>query len=132
MKQNLSTFTTAMPYNTIVLTVVETPTFLRKCRRYGVNDKDRENIIDFVAANPDAGELIKGSGGARKFRFATPGKGKSGGYRVVTFYGGEDIPVFLLSIFAKSDKVNLTRSEVNDLKTVLRTLADEYRRRTKP
>ena len=54
---------------------------------------------------------------------------------MVTFYGGKDIPVFLLSllsIFAKSDKANLTDSEVKVLRTVLRTLANEYRRRTKP
>ena len=50
----------------------------------------------------------------------------------VTFYSGKDIPVFLLSIFAKSDKANLTDSEVKVLRTVLRTLANEYRRRTKP
>ena len=56
----------------------------------------------------------------------------SGGYRVVTFYSGQDIPVFLLSIFAKGDKTNLTDSEVSVLRTVLRTLADEYRRRTQP
>ena len=51
---------------------------------------------------------------------------------MVTFYSGKDIPVFLLSIFAKSDKANLTDSEVKVLRTVLRTLANEYRRRTKP
>ena len=51
---------------------------------------------------------------------------------MVTFYGGKDIPVFLLSIFAKGDKANLTDSEVKVLRTVLRTLANEYRRRTKP
>ena len=123
---------TALPYGKAVHTVIETPTFISKCRRYQISDSDREAIIDFVANNPDAGDLIKGSGGARKLRFAAPGRGKSGGYRVVTFYSGKDIPVFLLSIFAKSDKANLTDSEVKVLRTVLHTLANEYRRRTKP
>ena len=50
----------------------------------------------------------------------------------MTFYGGTDIPVFLLSSFAKGDKANLTKSEVHVLRTVLGTLADEYRRRTTP
>ena len=121
-----------MPYFRIMHTVIETPTFISKCRRYQISESDREAIIDFVAKNPDAGDVIKGSGGARKLRFAAPGRGKSGGYRVVTFYSGQDIPVFLLSIFAKGDKTNLTDSEVNVLRTVLRTLADEYRRRTQP
>ncbi len=121
-----------MPYSKIMHTVIETPTFISKCSRYQISDSDREAIIDFVAKNPDAGDVIKGSGGARKLRFAAPGRGKSGGYRVVTFYSGQDIPVFLLSIFAKGDKTNLTDSEVNVLRTVLRTLANEYRRRTQP
>ncbi len=97
-----------------------------------MSDDERKTMIHFVAAHADAGGLIQGSGGARKVRFAASGKGKSGGYRVMTFYGGTDIPVFLLSSFAKGDKANLTKSEVHVLRTVLGTLADEYRRRTTP
>jgi len=86
-------------------------------------------IVGFIAANPDAGKEIRGSGGARKVRFAGKGKGKSGGYRVITFYSGEDIPVFLLNLFAKNEKADLSQAERNELKTVLAGLADAYRRR---
>jgi hypothetical protein len=68
-------------------------------------------------------------GGARKLRFAGEGKGKSGGYRVITFYSGEDIPVFLLNVFAKNEKTDLSPAERNQFKTVLAALADAYRRR---
>ena len=85
--------------------------------------------MGFIAANPDAGKEIRGSGGARKVRFAGKGKGKSGGYRVITFYSGEDIPVFLLNLFAKNEKADLSQAERNELKTVLAGLADAYRRR---
>lgn len=113
-------------------TVIETPTFISKCRRYRVSDDEREAIIGFIAANPESGDAIKGSGGARKVRFAAPGRGKSGGYRVVTFYSGTEVPVFLLSIFAKGDKTDLAKSEINALRTILDALADEYRRRITP
>jgi hypothetical protein len=110
-------------------TVIETELFLRDAKSAGLSDEERDAIVNFVAANPDAGNEIRGTGGARKLRFAGKGKGKSGGYRVITFYSGDDIPVFLLNIFAKNEKIDLSQAERNELKTVLTTLADTYRRR---
>ena len=57
------------------------------------------------------------------------GKGKSGGYRVVTYFSGEDIPAFLLDIYAKSSKANLTKAETNDLRILLASIARLYRER---
>ncbi len=62
----------------------------------------------------------------RKIRFAAPGRGKSGGYRVVTYYGGGELPVFLLNIFKKGDRINLSKAEVNALREELSHLAREY------
>jgi hypothetical protein len=56
-------------------------------------------------------------------------KAKSGGYRVVTFYSGNDIPVFLLNVFAKNEKTDLSKAERNELKATLAALAAAYRRR---
>ena len=51
-------------------------------------------------------------GGVRKFRFARDGGGKSGGYRVIHFFGAEgDAPIFLITVFAKNEKANLSKSE---------------------
>ncbi len=110
-------------------TVVETESYLRDARAAGVTDHERLGILDFIAANPDAGKEIRGAGGARKVRFAGKGKGKSGGYRVITFYSGKDVPVFLLNVFAKNEKTDLSQAERNELKSVLAALADAYRRR---
>jgi len=110
-------------------TVVETEFYLRDAKATGLSDDERMGIVDFIAANPGAGNEIRGTGGARKVRFAGKGKGKSGGYRVITFYSGEDIPVFLLNVFAKNEKTDLSQAERNQLKTVLAALADAYRRR---
>jgi len=110
-------------------TVVETAPFIRDAKSAELSEKEREEIVDFIARNPEAGDEIKGTGGARKIRFAGKGKGKSGGYRVITFYSGDDIPVFLLNIFAKNEKIDLSQAERNELKCVLSDLANAYRRR---
>ncbi len=74
---------------------------------------------------------MRGTGGARKIRFAGRGKGKSGGYRIVTFYAGKDIPVFLLSIFSKGEKADLSQAERNEFKQILTSLAETYRKGVK-
>jgi hypothetical protein len=110
-----------------VQAVVETPDYLADVRAAGLSDLERQAIIDFLADHPTAGDRIPGTGGARKFRFAGRGKGKSGGYRVITYFGGDDIPVFLLAVFAKGDKVNLSMAERNALRNELKGLATDYR-----
>ena len=111
-------------------TVVETEAYLRDAKAAKLSDDERKEIVNFIATNPDAGHEIPGTGGARKVRFAGKGKGKSGGYRVITFYSGEDIPVFLLNVFAKNEKTDLSQTDRNQFKTVLAALADACRRRT--
>jgi len=108
-------------------TVVETPDYLRDVKEAGLTADEREGIVLLLAEAPASGDIIKGTGGARKLRVAGRGKGKSGGYRVVTFYGGHD-PVFLLNLFAKSEKVNLSKAERNELAKVLGALADAYKK----
>jgi hypothetical protein len=110
-------------------TVIETGSFVRDARAAGMTEEERAAIVNFIALHPDAGAEIKGTGGARKIRFAGKGKGKSGGYRVITFFSGEDIPVFLLSVFAKNEKTDLTMAERNELKSILAAIAHSYRRR---
>src|SRR5438477_10375118 len=110
-------------------TVVETETCLRNAKVAGLTEEERTEIVDFIALNPDAGDEIKGTGGARKIRFAGKGKGKSGGYRVISFFSGGDIPVFLLNVFAKNEKTDLTNAERDEFKATLAALAETYRRK---
>jgi hypothetical protein len=107
---------------------VETPGYLADAKDAGLTDAEREKIVATVSRNPTAGDEIPGTGGARKIRFAGGGKGKSGGYRVVSFFTGADVPVFLLGVFAKGDRVNMTQAERNDLRRELAGLADDCRR----
>jgi hypothetical protein len=82
-----------------------------------------------LANDPEAGDVIQGSGGCRKVRVAGRGKGKSGGYRVITFYSNPAIPIFLLTVFSKGRKADLKDAEVNELRGIAKTLADTYRAR---
>ena len=110
-------------------TVVETQAFLAAAKHAGMDDAERAAVIDHLAENPQAGELMPGCGGARKLRFARPGRGKSGGYRIITYYGGTDTPVFLLTAFGKNDRVNLTQAERNTLAVLVKRLADTLTRK---
>jgi hypothetical protein len=108
-----------------IITVVETPEFQRRARAI-MSDEERMALIDFIARNPTAGVSI--GGGIRKLRFARDGGGKSGGYRVIHFYCGEDdIPIVLITIFAKNEKANLTKTETETVKSLGKLLADSYR-----
>ena len=88
---------------------------------------DIDAVVRIVSADPTAGDLMQGTGGARKLRLAGRGKGKSGGYRVITFYAADDVPVFLLDAYSKGEAANLTKSERNDLRDMLGKIADAYR-----
>ena len=83
--------------------------------------------MSYLAANPKAGDVIKGTGGARKVRFAMPGKGKRGGYRTIHYYGGDDIPVFILAALSKSDRADISQAERNAMQKKAATLVDGYR-----
>lgn len=108
-------------------TVLETGPFASAAKTAGMSDGEREDLVDHLAANPDAGNKLEGTGGCRKFRYRRPGKGKSGSYRIVTFFGGSDIPVVLLTVFGKGEKDNLTKAERNALKKLVEKLEAQLR-----
>ena len=108
--------------------VVETAPFIAAAKAAGLSSGEVDRIVDYLAGHPDAGDAIQGTGGARKLRFAGRGKGKSGGYRVITFYSGADLPVFLLTVFAKGERSDLTKAERNALAQLTKALVDGYRR----
>jgi len=110
-------------------TVVETSEFLKCSKKIGLTDDERESIVDLIASEPLSGDEISGTGGMRKLRIASKDKGKSGGYRVITFFSGENIPVFLVTIYAKSQRENITDSEKNILKKLSAAITQAYRRK---
>ena len=107
------------------MTVVETPFFLRKALGL-LTDEEREQLTGFVGANPEMGDVIPASGGVRKLRWAAKGKGKSGGVRLIYYFHNEAFPVFLLTVYAKNQKANLTKAERNELRDLIPKLVKTY------
>lgn len=109
------------------MTVVETPGFLRDSQGR-LDVEERYRLINFLALNPEAGEVMPETGGGRKLRWRAQGRGKRGGIRVIYYYHNDLLPLFLLSVFAKNEKDNLTRAERNDMKALLPRLVLGYRK----
>jgi hypothetical protein len=114
-----------LAYDFKMQTVVETPTYLKAAQAF-FSEADRDKIVRTVAAHPEAGELMPGTGGYRKLRFARPGMGKRGGARVIYLYGGENLPIFLITVYAKSEKGNLSKTEQNALAKMAKSFFADY------
>ena len=109
--------------------VVETVPYLADAERlFGIDE--RIAIVDMIAADPQCGVVVPGTGGVRKVRVPASGRGKSGGARAIYLFGGEDVPTFLLAVFAKNEKSNLSKAECNDLKKSTAALLKSYRGNT--
>lgn len=105
-----------MPHMLFMQTVVETPEYLAAAKKAGMSDAEREAAVLFLAETPEAGEIIPGTGGCRKVRIAKEGKGKSGGYRIITYYTDDDHPVYLMTVISKGQRANLTDRQKNELR----------------
>lgn len=103
-------------------TVVETKAYIKAAEAAGMTEAEMIAAVDMLAANPDAGDLMQGTGGCRKVRFAGRGRGKSGGYRVITFFASANRPVYLLTVFGKGEKANLTGAEKVALAGIVKKL----------
>jgi hypothetical protein len=104
------------------ITVAETPLFVRQAEKVW-SEAEREEFVSFIARNPDAGDLIPETGGVRKVRWSRERGGKRGGVRVIYFYTHVGRALYLLMVYAKSRKENLSAEEkrnVRNLAAVLR------------
>ena len=107
------------------ISVVETPEFLTATRRI-MDDEERAVLIDYLAYNPSAGDLIRGTGGVRKLRWGLPGRSKRSGARVVYFYHSPEMP-----LFAKNQRADLCQADRNGSRELTTRLQDDYLKRIK-
>ncbi len=83
-------------------------------------------FIDFIARNPLSGDVVKGTGGVRKVRFARDGQGKSGSFRIVYYYYDNEHPVILFTVFSKGEKSNISDAEKNALYKIVQLIKKEW------
>jgi hypothetical protein len=108
-------------------TVVETKAFSTRAAER-MTRAELSDLITRLANDPTCGDVIKGTGGLRKVRVGLAGRGKSGGARVIYYFYNEALPVFLLTVFAKNEKADLTGAERASLAKVAKVLRAAYGR----
>jgi len=106
-------------------TIVELPEFQKRASSR-LSAEEKVSVINYLAAHPASGDLIREAGGLRKLRWAAKGKGKSGGVRVIYYFHSEEIPLFLLTLFSKGEKANLSKAERNELAKLTELLKSTY------
>lgn len=102
-------------------TVAETEPFQRKVGRL-LSEDEKAELIAYLSMNPNAGVLIRETGGIRKLRWARSGRGKSGGIRVIYYFHNEKLPLYLLTLFGKNEKANISMEEKKLLSKMVRDL----------
>jgi hypothetical protein len=108
-----------------LITIVETLSFIRESRKL-VNEEEINILKNYLASNPEAGDLIPGLRGIRKVRWQANQKGKSGGGRVIYFFYNFNVPLFLLDIYPKSKKEDLSPKEKKLLNNLVDTIVESY------
>lgn len=102
---------------------IETSVFTRQAKEL-LTDEEQRSLQETLIKNPEAGDVIEGTGGARKIRHAIRGAGKSGGVRAIYYYARQDGQIFMLVVYPKSEKDSLTKGEKNTLRTLIQKLDD--------
>jgi hypothetical protein len=108
-------------------TVYETAAYLSDANRL-FTAEEQADVVTLIARDPEVGEVMQGTGGVRKVRVAREGMGKSGGARVVYFLHNESMPVYVMAVFGKNEKANLSKAERNALKKVGAALVAQHKK----
>jgi hypothetical protein len=101
------------------------PEFTKQSKKI-FSESLRESLINYLAAHPKTGALMEGTGGLRKFRWKREGTGKSGGAKVIYYYYNDNYPLFIITVFKKGKKSNLSKEERNELAKLVNILIETY------
>src|SRR5207245_1188588 len=105
-----------------------TPEFLSATRKV-MSDEEQALLVEYLAYNPTAGDLISGTGGVRKLRWGLEGRGKRGGARVIYFHHDAGMPLFALTAFAKNERADLSQQDRNDFRQLTMLLVEAFKRK---
>ena len=108
-------------------TFIETSVFTKRWSELQLSDDDLLELQKYILINPEAGDIIQGTGGLTKLRFPLPNKGKSGGVRALYVDFIRQETVYLINCYRKSDKESITGSEKAMYKTLIKSIKEELK-----
>jgi hypothetical protein len=103
-----------LDFNFEILTIAELPEYIRKVEKL-LSVTERLDIVNYLAVHSKAGDSMEGTGGIRKLRWVRGSQGESGGVRVIYYFHNEAMPLYLLTLFAKNERANISKAERNEL-----------------
>ncbi len=106
---------TAVPYNQLMVSFIETKLFTRLVQEYLTDDEYRE-LQAHLLDDPEAGDVISGSGGVRKLRWRATGRGKSGGFRIVYFVKMDQGELWMLTMYPKNVKETISAAVLRKIR----------------
>ncbi|RKZ37896.1 MAG: addiction module toxin RelE [Gammaproteobacteria bacterium] len=111
-----------------MITIAETEQFQKKVNQL-LTENEKNDLISYLSENPNTGALIQGTSGVRKLRWARSGMGKSAGTRIIYYYHNKMMPLYLLTLFGKNEKSNLSMGEKQILSKTVKELVSYWRRK---
>ena len=108
-------------------TFIELPIFRTRWKDMGLNDDDLRRLQEELLADPKVGEVMKGTGGVRKMRFAFEKRGKSGSVRVIYVDFEVYEKIYLITAYTKNEKDNLSESEKKEVKQLIGILEQQLK-----
>lgn len=118
-------YASGVPSKGPLITVAETKAFVARCDGR-LTDAEKDGVVEMLARNPLAGDVIPGTGGVRKVRVATGSRGKSGGARVIYYFYNMSMPVFLLTVYGKNERADIAPSVKAELTKLVPVLIADY------
>jgi len=108
--------------------IAELPSYIRLAAKL-LSEDERRDVINYLATHSLAGVVMEETGGVRKLRWGRGGQGKSGGVRIIYYVHDEQMPLYLLTLFAKGEKDNLSKAERNELAKLVNVLVSTWKKR---
>jgi hypothetical protein len=94
-----------------------------------MSEEERQHLIGHLALHPEAGDLVRGTGGIRKLRWKLEGRGKRGGARIIYFFHNANTPLFAITAFAKNEQLDISQRDRNEFRRLTKVLIETYRRK---
>ena len=104
-----------------MITIAEVPEYTRRAEKR-LSARERQELIEYLAERPRSGDLMEGTGGVRKLRWGRGDRGKSAGVRVIYYFHSDAMPLYLLTVFGKNERTNLSKAERNALSSLVKQL----------